>query len=161
MIGVLVALAAGAIALAVSTSTLAAGAAIEARLTGDFKVTGKITDSNDGTQGDVRTRTYEFMPLCPTGPCQKVVLRREGPHGSHFKSTLRLVQPGKYRGTEDSGRIPCGGGDRGTQTVHLAFSILAEELGEATAIEGRAKFDIRCAGEHTFQKAKIYGERLR
>jgi hypothetical protein len=37
---------------------------------------------------------------------------------------------------------------------------VAEEFGEATVIEGRARFDMRCAGERTFQKAKLYGERV-
>ena len=86
-------------------------------------------------------------------------MRREGPLDFHFRSVLRRVGSGKYKGTEKSGRLICTTGGSGTQRIKFKFRIVDANDGKATAIQGRAKLKMNCPGGDVIQKARLDREK--
>lgn len=130
---------------------------VNARLSGDFQVTGKITSSNDGSTGSVRKRRYTFNPLCGRGVCRKVALRREGPNNRKFNSILKKRGTGFYRGVEKS---RTGSGCR--QTVNLRIRITKQNQGQATAFRGKARFRVEGCNrsrDNLRQRARLTGRK--
>lgn len=125
------------------------------RLEGKFRITGTIVQSSNGSSGEVRGRTYAFHAPCPSGPCRKLVLRRSGPGGQHYRSILRKAGNG-YKGKEKS-KVRCSG-ETVKQKARFRFNIRAAEQGIATAITGSARFKAECPGEDFSQKVILYGE---
>ena len=120
----------------VLAASASAQAAIDSRLAGDFEVT--VTPRSGGP---TVYRTYSFRPLCGVGVCRKVALRRQSSWLRHYKSTLKRVEPGVYKGTEyQKGR--CGDGERWRVEVKLVVKITREENDMAQAIRGRARFRV-------------------
>ena len=128
-----------------------AQAATDAHLSGPFRIVSEQS-------GDARE--YIFRALCPKPqPCEKVALRREGPYGSHFNSTLHRRSAGVYKGRERSGTVKeCSGGGEAKQKVRHTITIQRAENGRATVIRGRSRYKMYgCVEEKT--TVRFYGER--
>ena len=130
-----------------------------AQIDGDYEMTGRIYASNDGTRGEVRSRSFRFTPLCSHASCRKVELTRDGPGGQVYRSILRRTKGGRFRGTERAGGISCPGPELGRQSADFVFWITRSEAGLATALRGKAYFRTKCPGEDPFQRARLYLER--
>ena len=96
-------------AVAVAGAPDALGAAPEgltqvARLQGQFTASGTVTQSV-GVPGELRgehvTRTWTFVPTCPTGACATVRLTRQRGASAHDTLLLHRQRPGYYAGTDD------------------------------------------------------------
>ena len=145
------------LAISVGSALERAVAAPDGRLAGDYRITGKITKSSDGSRGEVRSRIWRFRPLCNHGPCRRVLLVRHGPRGSAFRSFLKRKRAGVWRGVERK-RIPCAGRGRAKQkaTIRLRITRKARD-GRALAFRGRVKFVHPCPDGRFVEKARVFG----
>lgn len=79
-------------AVAGTGGTTPGGGGSAARLQGTWKMSGKITRA-DNVRGERKgqkvTRSWTFTPNCSSGPCSKVVLRRERSSKQFDKVTLK------------------------------------------------------------------------
>ena len=127
-------------------------AATDARLQGVFEIIGQ-------SEGKTVRRDFAFSPLCATGPCRKVALRREGPRGKHFRSTLKRTGTGRYKGKEPRQRIGrCKDGGKLLQSAKHRVKITRARNGRATAIRGRVRFKLSGCDRDAFT-ARYFGIR--
>jgi hypothetical protein len=142
------------LALAVAVSS----AADNARLDGQFKVTGtvKSTDINGLNPGDKNHDTYTFKG-CDKAGCAKVQLTRDA-GGRNVKSTLKKIKPGVYKGKEGPENYTCispilnPGHFSGVNKIKITDS----HKGKATEIAGTSKVTFTGCDE-TFENTKIKG----
>jgi hypothetical protein len=124
------------LAAALTGAPNALGAAPEgliqvARLQGQFTASGTVTQSV-GVPGELRgehvTRTWTFVPTCPTGACATVQLTRQRGASAHDTLLLHRQRPGYYAGTTTftvpmrcSGRVYAAG-ERARYTITLTIT---------------------------------------
>jgi hypothetical protein len=129
------------------------------RLSGQFNVTTTIEGNDIGIPpGTVTTDVYTFKPTCGSGGCAKVGLtRRSG--GRNFKSTLKKIAPGVYKGLEGPHAYTCVKplGDPGQSTVENKIKVTKSVDGQATKISGEIKVHITGCTE-TFENGKLTGK---
>ena len=112
-----------------------------ARLQGQFIATGTVLNAVNvpgERRGQRVTRTWAFVPLCPTGACATVRLTRQ--RGANGHDTLRLhrQRPGYYKGTGTfTVPVRCAGrvyrnGERARYTITL--TVTSAVASGATAI---------------------------
>jgi hypothetical protein len=73
-----------------------------ARLQGRFIAVGTVLSAVNvpgESRGQHVTRTWSFVPLCPTGACATVRLTRQRGTNAHDTLRLRRQRPGYYKGT--------------------------------------------------------------
>lgn len=74
--------------------------AATARLQGRFRLSGQVTVAQHirgEHAGETVTRMWQFRPLCASGQCDTVILRRHR-HAGTDRVTLRRRSPGHYSG---------------------------------------------------------------
>lgn len=154
MRGPLLRLLATAVAGLVVLMPAAAEGALDGRLQGRYT----IQVYGAGASGD--RFGMRFTPKCKSGPCEKVVLRREVPTGQYFKSTLHRTRAGQYKGRERNKKVgTCANGGAVRQTAKLHIRVTAaSKNGHATRFSGQVKFRAKapCAFAGN-DKAYFYG----
>lgn len=126
-------LAAGAAALAAAPVALAAapqGLPQVARLQGYFQAAGTVSKAvnvPDEYRGEHVTRTWAFIPSCPSGACKTVKLVRQRGNG-YDRLTLHRRRPGYYTGSGTfTVPVSCAGrvysaGERAGYTITLTVT---------------------------------------
>jgi hypothetical protein len=114
------------------------------RLAGTFNVVGTI-HANDFPgpipDGTTTKDVFKFTG-CRRGGCAKVKLDRDGGDHSHYKSTLKKVRRGVYKGTEGPYGYKCGNSHASTFTAVHTVKVTKSKDGKATAISGSSKVKI-------------------
>jgi hypothetical protein len=112
---------------------------VDARLDGQFKMTGTITRAEHVRgehKGQTVKRTWKFDSKCAAGPCDSVVLHRERSAGKVDRLVLDRDGPGEYSGTNRfhfpircAGRVHKRGGE--------AVAKIAVKVTSATLVDGQ------------------------
>jgi hypothetical protein len=137
----LAALATGSLCAAPALAAPPEGLTPTARLQGQFIAAGTVLSAVNvpgERRGQHVTRTWTFVPLCPTGACATVRLTRQ--RGANAHDTLRLhrQRPGYYKGTGTfTVPVRCAGriyrnGERARYTITL--TVTSAVASGATAI---------------------------
>jgi hypothetical protein len=143
--------AAAAAGLAALAGASVAGAAdpVDARLDGQFRMTGKITRADHVRgehEGQTVKRNWEFTSKCDVGPCDSVVLHRHRGAKKVDRLVLDRKDPGEYAGKgrfffpiRCAGRVHKKGGEA---RVKIEVTVTAATLadGQLAASEVRAKY---------------------
>ena len=132
--------------VAVNGAGVAAGAdatftTLEPRLGGRFAVRLNIKGAGGvygHRKGKVVHRSYSFDPSCDGSRCPSVHLVRRGQRG-HFRSTLRRVRLGVYRGLERFGGGVCDDGLRFHSRAPIKIATKRVRGDRATRIKGKMK----------------------
>lgn len=98
----LAALTTGALCAAPALAAPPEGLTQTARLQGRFIAVGTVLSAVNvpgESRGQHVTRTWSFVPLCPTGACATVRLTRQRGTNAHDTLRLRRQRPGYYKGT--------------------------------------------------------------
>jgi hypothetical protein len=132
-------LAAGLVALSAPAALAGAGP----RLHGSFKTVATIKENDFGIAEGTKTNdVFKFTSSCPSGGCARVKLDRDGGKHQHYKSTLRKVRPGVYKGTEGPFAYSCPGSPNATFTAKHTIRVTKTRAGKATAFGGNSKVTI-------------------
>jgi hypothetical protein len=148
--------AAGLVAILASTAMAAGGR----RIAGTFDVVGTIHGNDfpgpipDGTT----TKDVFKFSGCKKAGCAKVKLDRDGGDHSHYKSTLKKVRRGVYKGTEGPYPYSCPGSPTSTFTAKHTVKITKAKDGKATAIGGSSKVKIANCSVASFVNYTLKGE---
>jgi hypothetical protein len=131
---------------------------LEPRLRGRFAVRLRIKSAG-GVYGHRRgktvRRTYGFDPVCHGLRCPRVHLVRHGQRG-HFRSTLKRVGPGVYRGVERFRSGRCDDGLRFHSRAPIKVAVTRMRGDRAKRIKGKLKLLVGgCA--HGRERAGLKG----
>jgi hypothetical protein len=146
VLGPRVALVAFGVALAAPAGAVAAP---DARLTGSFAMSGRVTvaDHVRGEhRGDRVRRRWRFVPTCAQGVCENVVLRRGRGGGRVDTLTLARTGPGVYSGRgQFFVPLRCAGrrhprGGRAPYRVTMRITAFAPVFGVPIATVIRARY---------------------
>jgi Fibronectin type III domain len=134
---------------------------LEPRLRGRFRVRLRIKSAGGvygHRKGNTAHRTYSFNPRCNRSRCARVHLVRRGQRG-HFRSTLKRVGPGIYRGVERFRRGLCDDGLPFHSRAPIKVAVTRARAARAQRIKGEMKVLVAgCA--HGRERARFTG-RLR
>jgi hypothetical protein len=113
------------------------------RLNGSFKTVATIHGNDLGIADGTKTNdVFKFTSRCPSGACARVKLDRDGGNHKHYKSTLRKVKPGVYKGTEGPFPYTCANEANSTFTTKHTIRVTKTKDGKATAFGGTSKVTI-------------------
>jgi hypothetical protein len=131
---------------------------LEPRVSGRYAVRLKVKGAGGvygRRKGKVVHRTYRFDPVCEGARCSSVHLVRRGQRG-HFRSTLRRVRLGVYRGVESFGGGLCDDGLRFKSRAPIKVAAKRVRGDRATRIKGKMKVVVNgCA--HGRERAPLRG----
>jgi hypothetical protein len=145
---------AGLMAALVPTVMAAAGP----RLAGTFDVVGTIQGNDFGVPAGTTTDdVFKFSSRCKSGECARVKLDRDGGDHSHYKSTLRRVRRGVYKGTEGPEPYSCPDNNAATFTAKHTIKVTKAKKGKATAIGGSTKITIANCDAASFVNYTLKG----
>ncbi|MEA2462003.1 MAG: hypothetical protein QOH90_2180 [Actinomycetota bacterium] len=152
----ILALAAAGLMVVTVPTVLAAGGP---RLAGKFKVVGTIHANDFGIpDGTTTPDEFKFTAKCPAPrACAKIKLDRDGGNHSHYKSTLRKVKPGVYKGTEGPYPYSCIDNNAATFTAKHTIKVTKAKSGKATAIGGSTKITIANCDAASFVNYTLKG----
>lgn len=129
------------VVLTASPAALAGPAPSVARLQGYFTASGTVTRAVNVPgeyQGERVSRTWAFLPSCPSGPCATVrLIRQRGP--GYDRLILHRRRPGYYTGAGTfTVSVACAGrvyraGERARYTITLTVTSAAVTSGAVTA----------------------------
>jgi hypothetical protein len=137
----------------------AAMAAIGARLAGTFDVTGTIKENDFGIPPGTKTPDVWKFTGCRRTGCRRVNVDRDGGNHAHYKSTLRKVRRGVYKGTEGPYPYDCPDNAHSTFTAAHTVKITKAKDGKATVIGGNSKVKIANCGFASFVNYSLSGKR--
>jgi hypothetical protein len=142
--------------LAVAAPAVLAGAG--PRLHGSFKTVATIKANDLGAaEGTKANDVFKFTSRCKSGACARVKLDRDGGDGSHYKSTLRKVRPGVYKGTEGPFPYSCPNQPNATFTAKHTIKVTKTKDGKATAFGGNSKITVANCSFLTFVNYTLKG----
>lgn len=145
---------AGLMAVAAPAVMAAAGP----RLAGTFDVVGTIHENDFGIADGTTTPDVFKFTGCKRGGCAKVKLDRDGGNHSHYKSTLKKVKRGVYKGTEGPYPYSCPDNNASTFTAVHTVKVTKTKGGKATAISGTSKVKIANCGVASFVNYTLKGK---
>jgi len=114
---------------------------VEPRLRGRFAVRLRIKSAGGAyghRKGKTVHRRYSFRPVCHGSRCPRVHLVRHGQRG-RFRSTLKRVGPGVYRGVERFRRGRCDDGLRFHSRAPMKVAVTRTRGDRAKRIKGKLK----------------------
>jgi hypothetical protein len=149
------------------------GLANIARLQGEFIATGTVR-SAVGVPGEHRgqhvTRTWTFVPKCPTGACATVQLTRQRGVSAHDTLLLHRQRPGYYKASGTfTVPVRCAGrvyrnGERARYTITLTVTSASASGATATATGFTATYRnpgrtglTRCYSPPSYDSARYVG----